>query len=68
MESGLLEYAIKVLQTQKIITGGDAKNLGPGAMTHKRWQDFYTTLVKSKILKPNLNIKKAYTLDYLEKH
>ena len=64
MTDDVLDYAVKLLNEKKIITGGDAEVIGIGAMTDKRWQDFYDSLVKSKSIQPNIDIKNVYTLNY----
>ncbi|MES2616024.1 MAG: ABC transporter substrate-binding protein [Bdellovibrionota bacterium] len=67
MDNDLLAYAVKKLNDEKIILGGDAQNLGLFAMTDKRWSDFYQMLVQNKSIEPGIDIKAVYTLKYIMK-
>ena len=50
-----------------IVDSGDTLKLGIGAMTDKRWADFYQTMVKAGVVKAGIDYKKAYTLKFVNK-
>lgn len=62
-----LAYAIKVLNEHGIVQSGDALTLGIGAMTDARWQSFFDGTVKAGIYPADLDLKKAYTLQFVNK-
>lgn len=64
---GLFQFKIKQMREREMLTGGDAKTLGIGAMSDTRWKDFFDTMSASGVYKPDLDYKKAYTLEYLSK-
>jgi NitT/TauT family transport system substrate-binding protein len=51
-----IRYAIKVLNQR-----------GIGAMSDARWQGFYDSMVDVGVLPKELNVKQAYTLDFVNK-
>ncbi len=50
-----------------IVDSGDAEKLGIGAMTDQRMQSFYDKMVKAKVMPAGIDIKKSYTLDFVNK-
>ena len=50
-----------------IVDSGDSEKLGIGAMTDERMQSFYDKMVKANVLPAGIDIKKAYTLDFVNK-
>ena len=46
---------------------GDTLKLGIGAMTDERIKSFYDAMVKAGVVKPGLDYKKAYTLQFVDK-
>lgn len=63
------QIAFSIAQMKKfgIVDSGDTEKLGIGAMTDERMQDFYDKMVKAKVIQPGIDIKKAYTLDFVNK-
>jgi len=41
--------------------------LGVGAMTEARVKDFFDKMVRAGVVKPNLDYRKAYTLQFVNK-
>jgi NitT/TauT family transport system substrate-binding protein len=41
--------------------------LGIGAMTDARIKDFFDSMVKAGVVKPDVDYKKAYTLQFVDK-
>jgi len=50
-----------------VVDSGDAKQSGIGAMTEARWQDFFETMVKAGLYPADIDFRKAYTLQFLNK-
>jgi NitT/TauT family transport system substrate-binding protein len=62
-----IAFSIKQLKDFGIVDSGDAEKLGIGAMTDEHIADFYAKMVKAKVAPDGLDIKKAYTLDFVNK-
>ena len=50
-----------------IVDSGDAQELGIGAMSDSRMQSFFEKMVRAGLVKPTLDIQKAYTLEFVDK-
>jgi len=50
-----------------IVDSGDALELGIGAMTHARWESFFSKAVEWGVYDPDLPYKTGYTLDFVNK-
>ena len=61
------DESIGALKENGILTSGDAKTLGIGAMTDARWKDFFDTLVQAGVYPASLDYKQAYTLQFVNK-
>jgi NitT/TauT family transport system substrate-binding protein len=48
-----------------MVTGGDAKTLGVGAMTDARWHSFFDFAVADGLYPKDLDVTKAYTLQFV---
>ena len=46
---------------------GDTEKLGIGAMTDQRWKDFHAIMVEAGLYAPDLDLKRAYTLQFVNK-
>ncbi|MCG6858513.1 MAG: ABC transporter substrate-binding protein [Salaquimonas sp.] len=62
-----IAFSIKALKDHGVVDSGDTEKLGIGAMTDERMADFYAKMVKAKVLPAGIDIKKAYTLDFVNK-
>ena len=60
-----MEYSIEEMKKNGIVISGDVSTLGVGAMTEKRWDDFYKQMMKAGVYKDGLDLKKVYSLDYV---
>jgi NitT/TauT family transport system substrate-binding protein len=67
MSDDLLAYAIKTMKDQQIIDSGDSLKLGIGAMTDARWKAFHQALVPTGMYPADLDLSKAYTLQFVNK-
>jgi NitT/TauT family transport system substrate-binding protein len=62
-----IAFSISQMKKFGIVDSGDAEKLGIGAMTDARVQSFYDKMVKAKVLPEGIDIKKSYTLDFVNK-
>jgi NitT/TauT family transport system substrate-binding protein len=67
MTDGQIAYSIAKLKEYGIVDSGDALKLGIGAMTDARVKDFFDQMVKAGIVKPDIDYKKVYTLQFVDK-
>jgi NitT/TauT family transport system substrate-binding protein len=67
MTDDKIAYAIKVMNERGIVRSGDALRLGVGAMTDARWKSFYDTMAAAGAFPTGLDIKKAYSLEFINK-
>lgn len=63
------QIAFSIAQMKKfgIVDSGDTEKMGIGAMTDARMQSFYDKMVKAKVMPEGIDIKKSYTLDFVNK-
>jgi NitT/TauT family transport system substrate-binding protein len=50
-----------------IVDSGDALTLGVGAMTDARMKDFFDEMLRAGVVKPDLDYRKGYTLQFVGK-
>ena len=62
-----IAFSIKQMKDFGIVDSDDTEKSGIGAMTDERVQSFYDKMVKAKVVPAGLDIKKAYTLDFVNK-
>ena len=62
-----IAFSIEKMKEYGIVDSGEAEKGGIGAMTDARMQDFYDKMVKAKVIQGGIDIKKAYTLDFVNK-
>jgi NitT/TauT family transport system substrate-binding protein len=67
MTDALLAYGIAKTKEYGIVDSGDAKTLGIGAMTDARWHEFFDTMVKAGLYPADMDYKKAFTLQFVDK-
>jgi NitT/TauT family transport system substrate-binding protein len=67
MTDALLAYGIAKLKEYGIVDSGDAKIYGIGAMNDARWQDFFNTMSIAGVYSKDLDFRKAYTLQFVNK-
>ncbi len=63
----VLDNSIAVMKQYGIADSGDSLTLGLGAMTDARWKAFFDTMVQAGLYRPDLDWKKAYTLEFVNK-
>jgi NitT/TauT family transport system substrate-binding protein len=62
-----IAFSIEQMKKFGIVDSGDTEKLGIGAMTDARIQSFYDKMVKAKVLPAGIDIKKSYTLAFVNK-
>jgi len=68
MQADLIAFGRKTMLQRGTVDSGDAKTLGIGAMTDARWKAFYDGMVAVSVYKPGIDISKAYTTRFVDKH
>ncbi len=66
MPDDLLAYGVAKLRQFAIVGGGDATRLGIMTMTDERWKRTFDFMVEAGLVQPNLDYRRAYTLDYVK--
>ena len=66
MTDGEIAYSIAKMKQYGIVDSGDALTMGIGAMTDARVQDFYDKMVRAGVVKAGLDVRKAYTLQFVD--
>jgi NitT/TauT family transport system substrate-binding protein len=67
MTDDQIAYSIRVMKESGVVDSGDSKQLGIGAMTDARWQGFCQSLVDAGVVPAALEVKQAYTLQFVNK-
>ena len=67
MSDALLANSIAKMKEYGIVGSGDTVKLGIGAMTDAHWKSFFDKMVRAGVTKPNLDYKRAYTLQFVNK-
>jgi NitT/TauT family transport system substrate-binding protein len=67
MTDDLLAYSVAAMKKYGIVDSGDALTLGVGAMTDARMKDFFDEMVRAGVVKPSLDYRKSYTLQFVGK-
>ncbi len=62
-----IAFSIEQMKKFGIVDSGDAEKLGIGAMTDEHIQSFYDKMVKAKVIPAGIDIKKSYTLAFVNK-
>ena len=62
-----IAFSIGKIKEFGLVDSGDTLKLGIGAMTDDRVKVFYDQMVKAGVVKPDVDYKKAYTLQFVNK-
>jgi NitT/TauT family transport system substrate-binding protein len=68
MTDALLAYSVAAMKEHGIVDSGDTAALGIGAMTDARMKSFFDKMVRARVTKPSIDLAKAYTLQFVNKH
>ena len=64
MSDDQIAFSVEKLKEFGIVDSGDTLELGIGAMTDARNQDFYEKMVKAGVIDDGIDIASSYTLDF----
>jgi NitT/TauT family transport system substrate-binding protein len=67
MTEELLAYSVSTMKQYGIVDSGDASKLGIGAMTDARMKSFFDKMVRAGVVKPSLDPRRGYTLQFVNK-
>ncbi len=67
MTDAMIAFSIEKMKEYGIVDSGDTKTMGVGAMTDARVKSFYDKMVQAKVVKPDIDYKKSYTLKFVDK-
>jgi NitT/TauT family transport system substrate-binding protein len=67
MTDDLLAYSVAAMKQHGIVDSGDSSSFGIGAMTDVRMKSFFDEMVRAGVVKPDLDYRKAYTLQFVDK-
>ena len=67
MTDALIDYSIGKMKEYGIVDSGDSVKLGIGAMTDERVKDFFDKMARAGVVKPDLDYRRAYTLQFVNK-
>ena len=67
MTQKLIDYSRDTIRKHGIMDSGDAVESGIGAMTDARWREFYAQTQAEGLYPAGLDVKKAYTLRFVNK-
>ena len=67
MTDALIAYGMEKIKEYGVVDSGDAKTNGIGAMSEARWRDFFDTMTKAGLYPADMDYKKAYTLQFVNK-
>ena len=63
----LIAFSIRSMKEYGIVDSGDALAMGIGAMTDARFASFYDRMVKAGVTRGGLDVRKAYTLAFVNR-
>lgn len=63
----MIAFSVAAMKERGIVDAGDALTLGIGAMKPERFTSFYARMAKAGVLRPGLDVSRAYTLDFVNK-
>jgi NitT/TauT family transport system substrate-binding protein len=62
-----ISFSIQKMKDSGLILGGDAQQLGIGAMTDERWGAFFNNMVQAGVFDNSVKYKDAYSLKFVNK-
>jgi NitT/TauT family transport system substrate-binding protein len=65
MTDALLAYGRKMMNEHGIVDSGDALQLGIGAMTPARWEQFYRNMVDVGVYPAGIDVDRAYMIRFV---
>jgi len=65
MDDEQLAFSVAKLKEYGIVDGGDAAKLGLFTMTDARWKQTFEFMRDARLVKPDVDYRKAYTLEFV---
>jgi NitT/TauT family transport system substrate-binding protein len=66
MEDALIAHGIEKMKAYGLVGSGDAAKLGIMTMTDERWKRTFEFMAQAGLVKPDVDYRKAYTLDLVK--
>jgi NitT/TauT family transport system substrate-binding protein len=66
IEDSLLAFSLAKMNEYALVTGGDARTLGLMTMTDARWKLTFDFMAQARLVKPDLDYHRAYSLDFVK--
>ncbi|MGH7313919.1 MAG: ABC transporter substrate-binding protein, partial [Candidatus Rokuibacteriota bacterium] len=67
MNDDQIAYSLATMKKYGLVDSGDAEKIGIGAITDARWKDFHAVMVEAGVYAHDLDLKRAYTLQFVNK-
>jgi NitT/TauT family transport system substrate-binding protein len=67
MTDEMIAYSVAKMKEYGIVDSGDSLSLGVGAMTDSRMKSFFAKMVRAGVVKPSIDLSRAYTLQFVNK-
>ena len=67
MTDDQIAFSIAAMKEYGIVDSGEALSKGIGAMTDARFKSFFDKMVRAKVVSPDVDYKRAYTLAFVNK-
>ena len=67
MSDALLTYSVAKMKEYGIVDSGNSATLGIGAMSDARMKSFFDKMVRARVVKPSIDLAKAYTLQFVNR-
>jgi NitT/TauT family transport system substrate-binding protein len=67
MTDALIAYGRDKMKEYGVVDSGEAKANGIGAMSEARWRDFFDTAAKAGLYPAEMDFRKAYTVQFVNK-
>ena len=67
MTDELIAYSIAKMKEYGIVDSGDALTGGIGAMNDARMASFFDKMVRARVVRPDIDYRKSYTLRFINK-
>ena len=64
MTDAIIAQSIAKMKQYQLVSGGDAPAYGMGAMTDKRWKEFYSTMAAQGLYPKGIDYTRAYDLRF----
>ncbi len=64
---GRIAFAVRAMNERGIVMSGDARADGIGAMSDLRWKNFYDAMTDVEVFPKRLDVRRAYTLEFVNK-